>query len=285
MSAAPVLTVVRPGPLTTVQDLGRPGLAALGVAPSGAADLPSLARANALAGNPPGAPTLELTLGGLVLRAEAAVTVALAGAPCALRVTGDEVAGPVVDLAAGAELRVGAPRVGLRSYLAVRGGLDVPPVLGSRSYDTLAALGPPPLRAGDVLAVGALPRWDGEVPAGTDPADVAPLRLVPGPRDDWFAGDAPTVLTGAEWTVTPRSGRTALRLSGPALERSRPGEVPPEGLVAGAVQVPPDGRPVVFLADHPVTGGYPVIGVLLAADVPRAAQVRPGRTVTFALAR
>jgi biotin-dependent carboxylase-like uncharacterized protein len=165
----------------------------------------------------------------------------------------------------------------------VRGGVDVAPVLGSRSTDTLSGLGPAPLRAGDELPVGAL--------AGAEPfVDVAPvrapssspvLRVLPGPRRDWLAPAAWTALTGAGWTVTTDSDRVGLRLGGPRLERARDGELPSEGLVPGAVQVPPDGAPVLFLADHPVTGGYPVLAVVASADLPAAAQLRPGDRVRF----
>jgi biotin-dependent carboxylase-like uncharacterized protein len=173
--------------------------------------------------------------------------------------------------------------VGLRTYLAVRGGVDVPPVLGSRSTDTLSGLGPAPLAPGDRLPVGDL--------RGAEPfVDVAPvrapssepvLRVLPGPRRDWLDPAAWTELTTRPWTVTANSNRVGLRLDGPRLARARDGELPSEGLVPGALQVPPDGAPVLFLADHPVTGGYPVLAVVVTADLPAAAQLRPGDTLTF----
>jgi allophanate hydrolase subunit 2 len=155
-------------------------------------------------------------------------------------------------------------------------------VLGSRSTDTLAWVGPPRVRAGTVLPLG---------PAGhpvavdvTRPeAGGGPLRLHPGPRADWCR-DALEVLCGAAYEVTAASNRVGLRLSGRPLRRARPGELPSEGLVLGAVQVPPDGQPVVFLADHPSTGGYPVVAVVDPRDLPVCAQVRPGETVAFARA-
>jgi biotin-dependent carboxylase-like uncharacterized protein len=179
------------------------------------------------------------------------------------------------------------PARGLRSYLAVRGGVDLPPVLGSRSSDTLSGLGPSPLAAGDRLPVGSLA---GEQPL-VDVAPVAPLpdrpvlRVLPGPRRDWLQASAWGELTSQEWAVSADSDRVGLRLTGPRLLRARTDELPSEGLVAGAVQVPPDGGPVLFLADHPVTGGYPVLAVVVTADLPLAAQLRPGDGVRFRPAR
>jgi biotin-dependent carboxylase-like uncharacterized protein len=294
-----VIEVVSPGPLTTVQDLGRPGHAALGVGRSGAADRASLRRANRLVGNPEGAAALELTMGGLRVRFSAGARVALAGAPCPLR-AGDR--SPAMDepfeLAAGDELRVRPPAWGLRTYLAVTGGIAADPVLGSRSTDTLSGLGPAPLRAGHELVVGTggelvvgaggepVVGTGGEpvVGAGGEPVDASSppaLRVLAGPRQDWFVAGALDTLCAAEWTVTPRSDRVGLRLDGPRLERAERGELPPEGMVEGALQVPPDGRPVLFLADHPVTGGYPVIAVVAEADVALAAQARPGSALRF----
>jgi biotin-dependent carboxylase-like uncharacterized protein len=279
-----VIEVVAPGPRTTVQDLGRPGRAAIGVGRSGAADRGALRLANRLVGNEEGAAALETTLGGLRVRFAAPALIALAGAPCRARTGSRELAMHASErIDAGEELRIGTPSAGVRTYLAVAGGIAAEPVLGSRATDTLAGLGPAPLRAGDRLPVGA--------PAGPPPAlDVAPvapppvepvLGILPGPRADWFADDALDVLCESAWTVTPRSDRVGLRLDGPVLERRRRDELAPEGMVDGALQVPPDGRPVLFLADHPVTGGYPVIAVVAGADMGLAAQARPGTTLRF----
>ncbi|MEV6735013.1 biotin-dependent carboxyltransferase family protein [Streptomyces sp. NPDC051364] len=281
------LEVFRAGALTTVQDLGRPGYAHLGVPRSGALDTGAYALANRLLGNPPEAAALETTLDGVGLRALAPVTVAVTGAPCAVRVSGRAVAwGAPVWLRAGAELEVGRAESGVRSYVAVRGGFAVPPVLGSRSTDLLSGLGPPVLSAGTLLPVG---------PPGPDPlcgADalgapgaptelVLPLRL--GPRADWFEPASIAALWRAEFRVSPESNRIGLRTeAGARLIRSRGGELPSEGMVLGAVQVPPDGLPVVFLADHPVTGGYPVVGVVPPGPpLNAAAQARPGVPVRF----
>jgi allophanate hydrolase subunit 2 len=164
----------------------------------------------------------------------------------------------------------------------------VPPVLGSRSADLRSGLGPPPLRPGDRLPVGAPPQPPPEGAGGTAPAlpaagEAVRIRVVPGPRDDWFAAGALELLCGADYTVTPASDRTGIRLDGAALPRARPGELPSEGLVSGALQVPPGGRPILLLADHPTTGGYPVIAVVATADIGLAAQLRPGARLRFAV--
>jgi biotin-dependent carboxylase-like uncharacterized protein len=279
-----VLTVIAPGPRATVQDRGRPGWAAIGVPRSGAADRAAHDLANRLVGNLPEAATVETTAGGLRVRAERTVLVAVTGAPVPLAVDGRPAPpNAPFTLHTGAELALGVPPRGLRSYLAVRGGVDVPAVLGSRSADTLSGLGPAPLRSGDRLPVGSLA---GEEPF-VDVAAVAPvpdrpvLRVLPGPRQDWLVPAAWTALTVGEWQVSADSDRVGLRLTGPRLARAREDELPSEGLVAGAVQVPPDGGPVLFLADHPVTGGYPVLAVVVTADLPLAAQLRPGDAVRF----
>ena len=279
------LEVVTPGPVATVQDLGRWGLGALGVGHSGAADVPSLRLANRLVGNPESAAALEVTLGGLEVRARGDLTVALTGAPCPMTVDGrGHWACGVVRVPDGAVLRLGTPASGLRSYLAVRGGLDVPEQLGSRSSDTLAALGPARLAGGERLAVGRprlpLPGVDHVAVPAPAAGDVR-IRVVDGPRADWFSTAAREALVSAPYAVTSDSDRVGLRLDGPVLERVRADELQSEGMVCGALQVPPSGQPTLFLADHPVTGGYPVVAVVVGADLPLAAQVRPGQRLTF----
>jgi biotin-dependent carboxylase-like uncharacterized protein len=283
-----VLTVLASGPLTTVQDRGRPGWASIGVTRSGAADRQAAALANRLVGNDAAAAVLEVTVGGLQVRAGRTLLVAVSGAPAPVTVDGR--AAPFdapLTLRPGQVLGLGNPAVGLRSYLAVRGGIGVPPVLGSRSTDTLSGLGPAPLRPGDVLPVGALAAAEPVVdvaPVGA-PSSRPVLRVLPGPRRDWLAPAAWTALTAEDWTVSPDSDRVGLRLAGPRLDRARTDELPSEGLVPGAVQVPPDGAPVLFLVDHPVTGGYPVLAVVTTDDLPAAAQLRPGDRVRFRPAR
>jgi KipI family sensor histidine kinase inhibitor len=323
-SAERLIQILQPGPLTTIQDLGRAGLAHLGVPRSGAADQRSLRLANRLAGNDESAACLEITLGRLALRFDTDAVVALAGAPAPVRLSaaasgpgeggdpgGSLASGPpghetAFAVPAGTVLRLGAPSAGLRSYLAIAGGIDVPPVLGSRSADLLSGLGPPPLRPGEWLRVGR-PRSRSEKdehrrpgsgkpaapvptgppgPAGTTmPAGTTVLRAIAGPRDDWFAADALAVLAGGSYQVSPVSNRTGLRLTGPPLRRARTAELPSEGIVAGSLQVSHDGQPILLLADHPTTGGYPVIAVVVSADLGRAAQLRPGQQVRFEVSR
>jgi biotin-dependent carboxylase-like uncharacterized protein len=274
------LTVLSPGPLTTVQDLGRPGQAALGIGRSGACDRASAALANRLVGNPPDAALLEVTFGGLALRAEDDVLVATTGARC----TGGFPHAAPTRLRRGSELRLGPPGSGLRTYVAVRGGIAVPPVLGSRSTDVLSGLGPPVVAAGTVLPVGeptAPPPAVDLAPVADPEAGEVTVPVLPGPRADWFGDPGWSALTGQPWTVSNESNRVGLRLDGEPLERTREGELPSEGMVRGALQVPPSGLPVLFLADHPVTGGYPVIGYVVDAHVDRCAQLRPGQTLRF----
>jgi biotin-dependent carboxylase-like uncharacterized protein len=276
-----LITVLRAGPLTTVQDRGRPGFAHLGVPRSGALDQPALLRANSLVGNDPSAAGLETTLMGCRLRFESAATIAVTGARCVVKLDGrpmDRAPGEVegqISVPAGAVVEIGRATAGVRSYVAVAGGIDVEPVLGSRSTDTLSGLGPPRLRDGQVLPVGAPAHRSESVPPSPEQPEVV-LGVWLGPRSDWVevAG-----LFGEAYAVSPVSNRVACRLAGSALKRTRAGELPPEGLVLGAIQVPPDGQPLIFLADHPTTGGYPVIGVV--DDVTPLAQARPGTSVRF----
>ncbi|WP_086750412.1 biotin-dependent carboxyltransferase family protein [Streptomyces europaeiscabiei] len=282
------LVVVRAGALTTVQDRGRPGHAHLGVPRSGALDAPAAALVNRLVGNSPDAAVLETTLNGCSVRPRSAVTVAVGGAPCPVTVDGRPVAwGAPVRVPGGAVLDVGAVRSGVRGYLAVCGGVTVEPVLGSRSTDLLSGLGPPPLTDGTVLPLGRPSHLHARVDVVPHPAPPSELvlRVTLGPRDGWFTDAALRTLTRRPYAVSSASNRIGLRTEGPALERSRAGELPSEGMVLGAVQVPPDGRPVVFLADHPTTGGYPVIAVVHPADLPGAAQAVPGTPVRFVAVR
>lgn len=275
-----MLTVVGTGPLVTVQDRGRAGHAHLGVPRAGALDPPAAALGNRLVGNGPEAAVLEVLLGDLrVINHGSGRWAAMTGARA------DLVVGMTVEPWAqpfwwpqGTELSLGVPRAGLRSYLAVAGGIDVAPVLGSRSTDTLAWVGPARVEPGMELAVGEVA---GE-PVAVDlsePSRPAGLRFTEGPRADWVASLSP--LTDTAWRVLPDSDRIGLRLEGPPLVRTRTDELASEGIVLGAVQVPPDGRPVVFLADHPVTGGYPVVAVVDVRDLWQCAQARPGELIRF----
>jgi len=188
-----------------------------------------------------------------------------------------------VHVPAGALLNVGTVVSGVRGYVAVSGGVAVDPVLGSRSTDLLSGLGPAPLTDGTVLPLGVPEGLHARVDVAPQPAPPAELvlRVTLGPRDDWFTLDAVRTFTSRTYQVSPASNRIGLRTQGPALERALPGELPSEGMVLGAVQVPPDGRPVVFLADHPTTGGYPVIAVVHAQDLAATAQAAPGTPIRF----
>jgi biotin-dependent carboxylase-like uncharacterized protein len=285
-----VIEVLSPGPFTTIQDLGRPGLAAIGVGESGAADRPSLRLANRLVGNEEGAAALELTFGRLVVRFTRTTVIALTGAPCPLHLStvDDSRAADMyapISVLAGQELRVGGPTHGMRTYLAVQGGIDVPPVLGARCTDVLSGLGPPRLAAGQRLPIGRGHTGQPFLDIAPQPMhEAAPtLRVVPGPRQDWFTPEALNVLCSAPYEVSADSNRVGLRLTGPVLHRQITAELPPEAMVTGALQIPPSGQPVLFLADHPVTGGYPVIGVVTDDDLPLAAQACPGETLHFRL--
>ena len=277
------LEVLQPGPLATVQDLGRPGLAQCGVSASGAADRRSHTLANRLLANPDDRATIEVTMGGFAARVIGGdVDIAVTGADAAPSADGQPL-GPngVRRVRCGQVIVLNAPRVGLRTYLGVRGGVAAQPVLGSRSYDTLARLGPSPLRPGDVVPVGEataeFPLLE-QAPVAPLPGGPVTLRVVCGPRDDWFTDAQALVRT--QWVTSERSDRVGIRLTGAPLTRREPGrEVPSEGAVRGAIQVPPSGQPVILGPDHPVTGGYPVIGVVVDADTDAVAQLRPGQPV------
>lgn len=283
------LTVLQVGPGTSTQDLGRTGFSDAGLGASGAADRGAAALANRMVGNRPDAAVLEALLGSVTLRSDAHVVVATTGAPCPVEVTSADGrvrgAAPyeVLALAPGDVLRLGLPDSGLRAYVAVRGGFAVAPVLGSRSWDSLARLGPPPVSVGDVLPVGDDADGWPVVDAVAPPSPTGHvLDVVAGPRDDWFLPSWRSLLTGQEHRVSPDSDRVGVRTTAThPLVRAVTRELPSEGVETGSLQVPPDGHPVLFLADHPVTGGYPVVAVLTPAAIDRAAQLRPGAAVRF----
>ena len=305
------LRVLSAGIHSLIQDLGRQGHSALGVSAAGALDRASLRRANRLVGNAPSAAAIETVSGGLRLQAVGDQVLAVAGAPSALTVvtpaaspngtetdaaeTGDTeerqrtvpVAAPFA-LLDGEILTIGVPDAGFRSYVAVRGGVDAPPVLGSRSTDTMSGIGPKPLATNQLLPAGGAaesgvvgsPEMQPDYPG----EGVTVLDIVLGPRADWFDQSAIGSLCAQDWTVKPESNRVGMRLQGTPLERSRTGELPSEGTVAGAIQMPPEGLPVLFLADHPITGGYPVIGVVVDHQLDLAAQVPIGGSIRFRIA-
>lgn len=270
------------GAQVTVQDLGRPGLAHLGVPRSGALDEPAHRLANRLVGNTEDAATLECLDGRLSFTAGASASVAVTGARVPVAIDGrarDWGAG--VPVPAGARVEVGAATSGLRAYVAVSGGIEVDEVLGSRSTDLLSGLGPDPVTAGDELALGVVSGRPVPVDTPREPRRRGVLRVLLGPRHDWFDPGALEALDGATYAVGSSSNRIGLRLEGDAVRWSSTDELPSEGMVLGAVQVPPNGQPVVFLRDHPTTGGYPVVGVVVADDLATCAQLRPGEQVTL----
>lgn len=278
-----VLEVLSAGPMTLVQDLGRPGLAHLGVTRSGAADRRAHALANRLVANPSERATLEVTLGGFSARVRGgAVDVAVTGADAHPSADGIPFGlNSVQHLKPGQVLSLGTPLTGLRSYLAVRGGVDVTPVLGSRSYDTMSHIGPPPVRPGDDIPIGRpagrFPELE-QAPAEAVTGATMTLTVLPGPRDDWFTD--PDALVRTEWTASDLCDRVGIRLTGPPLRPRWPDrQLPSEGATRGAIQVPPSGQPVILGPDHPVTGGYPVIGVVADTDADKLAQLRPGQPV------
>ncbi len=266
-----------------VQDLGRTGRSSLGVSPSGVFDRPAARQANALVGNRADAAVLEV-LGTVTLHASRATVVAVTGAPGPITV--DDVPASsmrTLRVPEGGALMVGAPVVGLRRVLAIRGGVASDPVLGSRSTDTLSDLGPAPLTVGSAVAVA--PGGSGPdlrlLDTGLPGVGDLTVRVVLGPRDDWFTPRAVDTLLGTGWSVSDRSDRIGVRLEGPTLARSVPGELASEPVVRGSIQVTSAGLPVVLGPDHPVTGGYPVVGVVLDADTDLLAQAAPGRVIRF----
>lgn len=287
-----VLRVIDAGLQSIIEDAGRRGVAGMGVGVSGVAVPRAYRLANSLVGNRAGAAALELAHGGFAVEAISTVVLAFTGASRTARVSGpfgqrEAPRAAAFRLSAGERLTLGPPTRGLRSVLALRGGVSAPAILGSRSRDTLAGLGPDPLAAGDEIRVSdaiasavAAPEADEtRLPAS---GELAQLRVVFGPRDDWF--EAPTRLTEQEWEVTPRSDRVGVRLAGKPLTRNAEHlgrELPSEGVALGSLQVPPDGQPVLFLADHPLTGGYPVVAVVHDKDLELAAQLAPGTRVRF----
>ena len=277
------LEILRTGPLAIVEDLGRPGLAHLGVGRSGAADRRSHTLANRLVANPDDRATVEVMFGGFSAQVRGGdVDIAVTGADTNPTVNGKLFGtNSIHRVRDGQVISLGTPRAGLRTYLAVRGGICVGPVLGSRSYDVLSAIGPSPLQAGDQLPVGEhttdYPELD-QAPVAAITGNAVELLVVPGPRDDWFVD--PDALVHADWMVSERSDRVGMRLVGRPLQYRYPDrQLPSEGAARGAIQVPPNGLPVILGPDHPVTGGYPVAGVMIDEDIDKLAQLRPGQQV------
>ena len=295
------LEILSPGLQTVLQDLGRGGHTDQGVSMSGALDRGALRAANRAVGNDSACACLEVVLGGLGFVSHGRTLIAVTGAQTPISVT--TASGlqwqpgtyQPIELDDGDRVSLGAPLAGLRSYLAIRGGFQVAPVLGSLSYDSLAQVGPPPLKAGDRLGFDEISGGASvslhEAPAFDLPTskEVISLDVVMGPRSDWFTQAAIERLSSQLWRVTPQSNRVGIRLEGEVpLERCNPAELPSEGTSLGAIQVPASGQPVLFLADHPLTGGYPVIAAVashhldLAGQIPINAQIRFNPIEAFA---
>jgi biotin-dependent carboxylase-like uncharacterized protein len=277
------LEILRPGPLALIEDLGRAGFAHLGVTRSGAADRRAHTLANRLVANPDDRATIEVTLGGFAARVRGGdVDIAVTGADANPAVNGTTFGvNSIQRVRDGDVISLSTPRAGLRSYLAVRGGIDVEPVLESHSYDTMSTIGPSPLQAGDVLPIGEhtadYPRLD-QAPVAAIEEHLVEVNVVPGPHEDWLVD--PDAVVHTIWMASDRSDRVGMRLEGRPLQHRGPDrQLPSEGATRGAIQIPPSGLPVILGPDHPVTGGYPVVGVVTDEDIDKVAQIRPGQYV------
>lgn len=281
-----MIRILHPGLEATIQDLGRSGYAHLGVPRAGAADRPALLLANRILGNAPGAAAIEFLLGGLSLQVDQDAVIAVTGAPVPVTVDGRaaEING-AIHLRPGQAVATGSALYGLRSYLAVAGGIDSVPVLGSRSTDTTSGIGPLTLESGTLLPVGI---ERGSLSTAIDftienatASSTVEVRYFDGPRADYFTPTARREFAAAAWTVTTDINRVGARLSGPRLTYKSDRQLASEGMVTGSVQVPGAGQPIVLLCNHGTTGGYPVIAVVHPQDIAKVAQVRPGATVRF----
>ena len=292
-SANASLRVLRSGPFTTVQDIGRAGRGNQGVARSGAFDITSFRRATRLVGNLESAAALEVLLGPVEFAAVTSIIFAATGTNASVDVIGvdgrnrREPTDAAVGVRAGERVLIGPPTKGLRTYLSFRGGLEHQSTLGSCSFDSLGKIGPPPIGEGDELHIGhsapTEPWYESFPVRPIEEPILLPLRL--GPREDWLLTDAPgEVLSRSTWTVDAASNRTGIRLDGTPLTR-RPGDLASEAMVPGAVQVPPNGLPIVLGPDGGTTGGYPVVGVVTRRGLDVLAQCRPGQHVRFHILR
>jgi antagonist of KipI len=287
----PFIQVVRPGLLTTIQDLGRWGLQTYGVPVAGPMDTRAHRLANWLVGNADQCATLEITLVGPELIFDGGTTIAMTGAEC--EVTLDEVpipANAALDAAAGSRLRIGGSKRGTRAYLAVAGGIDVAPLFSSRSTHLLSRMGGVggrALVAGDRLPVGqsrAKPSTARRARPVTLPDGGARLRVLPGPHDDLFTAHGHETLLASRYTVTPQSDRMAYRLDGPALDRIAASEIISDATAIGSLQVPASGQPILLMADRQTSGGYPKIATVITADLGLAGQLAPGDWIEFVVA-
>ena len=288
------IKILATGLQTLLQDNGRIGQAALGISESGAMDKGALHSANRVLGNPINEAVLEITQGGFKAQINGAMVVAVTGAPCDITVTtaqSEKYKASMyqpIQLAKGDVIALGSNKSGVRSYFAVRGGFNTSAILTSCSYDTLAQVGPAPLKIGQTLSITRNSKLNAvslnEAPAINYPAagDVVVLDIVLGPRTDWFTQQAVALLSSQLWQVTPASNRIGLRLAGEMpLTRAKQQELPSEGTCIGAIQIPANGQPVLFLNDHPLTGGYPVIGAVCNYHLDLAGQIPVNAKIKF----
>lgn len=279
------IEVLSPGMQTTVQDLGRIGHGSTGFAPNGAADRGSMIAANRTVGNPDGAPALEITLSGPHLRFHRRMALALAGSLFEALLNGVPFpAGRMQDVMPGDELWIGHARRGMRAYLAVAGGIDVPLVMGSASTDLTAGIGGfrgRALRAGDRLSAGAVTAQRAPRPSRPTLIDDRPFRIVPGPQRDAFADDAWESLVRTRFTVSSDTNRVGIRLEGPSLKPLHGADIISEGIVTGSIQVTGEGQAIVMLPGHATIGGYTKIATVIEDDWDRLGQLAPGRSVTL----
>ncbi len=272
--------VVEPGLLSTVQDLGRPGWGGWGVPAAGALDEDALRLANRLVGNPADAAALEITLSGPVLKAVGDLALAVVGGPFG------PAPGEILRVDDGKTLSLAAGPGAVRAVVAFAGGIDVPPVLGSRSTCVSARFGGfqgRRLQRGDVLAVGEPfgPPLPGRANVPRPPAGEVTVRAMPGPQEDRFDADVRAAFWAGAWRILPESNRMGLRLRGESLGFVETAALPSEGTAPGAVQITAEGQPIVLLAERPTTGGYPKIATVAAVDLGLLVRTAPGRTVRF----
>jgi biotin-dependent carboxylase-like uncharacterized protein len=273
-----VITVLDPGPFASIQDLGRRGYCRWGISPGGAADRRSHSLANRLVGNAENAATIELTFGPVRLRIDEPSVIAVTGAAHVITIT-NVVGSPNGPIRLGpCDVTVHAPEYGVRSYVVIRGGIETPLILGSRATDTISGFGAA-LRAGDIIPVGRSAIVSDII------VDHAPTRGFPrpavltaeiGPQFDWFTPEALTLFMAQTYTVSTDSNRVGVRILGEPLTRRNHSELMSEPVIRGAIEVTTEGQPIIFMADHPTTCGYPVIAVLHSKSAGLAAQLRPG---------
>jgi antagonist of KipI len=283
-----VIRVLDPGPQTTVQDLGRPGHLRYGIPPSGPIDRAAFVVANRLVGNPDGAAGLECTVMGPRFEVETACAIAVTGAEMPVAVNGAEAsAWTTLPLKAGDVVKLGAARAGVRAYVALSGGIDVPLVLGSRATylrGRLGGLGGRALRKDDRLALfpASLPSIRRATAAARIDLGAPPqIRVVLGPQADRFTSDGIAALVGGEYEMLPQSDRMGARLKGPRIAHARGHDIISDGIALGSIQVPGDGQPIALLVDRQSTGGYTKIATICSFDIGRLGQVKPGQRVRF----